>query len=45
MTQKGLVSSEVGDDGRRLYRLTGLGYRALAAVELVGAELERGHSA
>lgn len=45
MTQKGLVSSEVGDDGRRLYRLTGLGYRALAAMELVGAELERGYSA
>lgn len=45
MAQKGLVGSEVGDEGRRLYRLTGLGYRALAAIELVGTELERGHSA
>lgn len=44
MTEKGLVGSELTEDGRRRYRLTGFGYRALAAVELLGAELEQGHT-
>jgi len=37
MEQKGLVSSELHDDGRRVYRLDGLGHRALAAMEIMGA--------
>lgn len=36
MEQKGLVRSSQMDDGRRVYELTGLGYRALAAMEIIG---------
>lgn len=37
MEQKGLVTSELQDDGRRVYQLTGLGHRALAAMEIMNA--------
>lgn len=37
MEHKGLVSSEPQDDGRRVYRLEGLGHRALAAMDIMGA--------
>jgi len=37
MEQKGLVTSEVQDDGRRVYQLNGLGHRALAAIEIMNA--------
>lgn len=37
MEQKGLVSSELQDDGRRVYQLSGLGHRALAAMEIMNA--------
>jgi DNA-binding PadR family transcriptional regulator len=37
MERKGLVTSEVQDDGRRVYQLSGLGHRALAAMEIMGA--------
>jgi DNA-binding PadR family transcriptional regulator len=37
MEQKGLVTSELHDDGRRVYQLTGLGHRALAAMEIMHA--------
>lgn len=36
MESKGFVTSEAQSDGRRLYRLTGLGQRALAALEVSG---------
>jgi DNA-binding PadR family transcriptional regulator len=36
MEEKGLVSSTLQDDGRRVYELKGLGYRALAAIEIMG---------
>jgi DNA-binding PadR family transcriptional regulator len=34
MEQKGLVRSESADGGRRLYRMTGLGHRALLAARV-----------
>ncbi len=37
MEQKGFVTSELQDDGRRVYQLTGLGHRALAAMEIMHA--------
>lgn len=37
MEQKGLVTSDMQYDGRRVYQLTGLGHRALAAMEIVNA--------
>jgi DNA-binding PadR family transcriptional regulator len=40
MERKGLVTSEVQDDGRRVYQLSGLGHRALAAMEIIGAQSE-----
>ena len=36
MEEKGLVSSTLQDDGRRIYELKGLGHRALAAMEIMG---------
>jgi len=36
MEEKGLVSSSLQDDGRRVYELKGLGHRALAAMEIMG---------
>ncbi len=36
MEEKGLVSSSLQDDGRRIYELQGLGHRALAAIEIMG---------
>lgn len=36
MEEKGLVSSSLQDDGRRIYELEGLGHRALAAMEIMG---------
>ena len=36
MEEKGFVSSMRQADGRRIYELKGLGYRALAALELMG---------
>ena len=36
MEEKGLVSSSLQDDGRRIYDLEGLGHRALAAMEIMG---------
>jgi DNA-binding PadR family transcriptional regulator len=36
MEEKGLVSSTLQDDGRRVYELQGLGHRALAAIEIMG---------
>jgi DNA-binding PadR family transcriptional regulator len=36
MEEKGLVSSTLQDDGRRIYELEGLGHRALAAMEIMG---------
>lgn len=36
MEEKGLVSSIRQDDARRIYELTGLGRRALAALEMLG---------
>lgn len=35
MEEKGLVSSALQDDGRRIYELKGLGHRALAAMEIM----------
>jgi DNA-binding PadR family transcriptional regulator len=37
MEQKGFVTSELQDDGRRVYQLTGVGHRALAAMEIMNA--------
>jgi DNA-binding PadR family transcriptional regulator len=37
MEQKGLVTSDLHDDGRRVYRLNGLGHRALAVMEIMNA--------
>lgn len=37
MEQKGLVSSELQPDGRRVYQLNGMGHRALAAMEIMHA--------
>ena len=37
MEQKGLVSSDLQADGRRVYQLSGLGHRALAAMEIMHA--------
>ena len=34
MEQKGLVTSESAEGGRRLYRMTGLGQRALLAARI-----------
>ncbi len=36
MEEKGLVSSSLQGDGRRIYELKGLGHRALAAMEIMG---------
>ena len=36
MEEKGLVSSSLQPDGRRIYELKGLGHRALAAMEIMG---------
>ena len=36
MEEKGLVSSALQADGRRIYELKGLGHRALAAMEIMG---------
>ena len=36
MEEKGLVSSSLQADGRRIYELKGLGHRALAAMEIRG---------
>ena len=36
MEEKGLLSSSLQDDGRRIYELKGLGHRALAAIEIMG---------
>ena len=36
MEEKGLVSSIRQDDARRIYDLTGLGRRAIAALEILG---------
>jgi DNA-binding PadR family transcriptional regulator len=36
MEEKGLVSSSLQNDGRRIYELQGLGHRALAAIEIMG---------
>jgi DNA-binding PadR family transcriptional regulator len=38
MEQKGLVTSAVADGGRRLYRATGLGERALLAARIFSGE-------
>lgn len=38
MEQKGLVTSEAADAGRRLYRITGLGERALLAARIFAGE-------
>jgi DNA-binding PadR family transcriptional regulator len=35
MESKGFVTSEAQPDGRRLYRLTGLGHRTVAALEVI----------
>lgn len=35
MEDKGLVSSRPEADGRRIYHLTGLGHRAIAAAEIL----------
>jgi len=36
MEEKGLVSSSLQADGRRIYELKGLGHRALAAMDIMG---------
>lgn len=36
MEEKGLISSTLKEDGRRVYELKGLGHRALAAMEIMG---------
>lgn len=38
MEAKGLVTSAVGDGGRRMYRATGLGERALLAARIFSGE-------
>ena len=38
MEQKGLVTSEAAEAGRRLYRMTGLGQRALLAARIFSGE-------
>jgi DNA-binding PadR family transcriptional regulator len=38
MEQKGLVTSESAEAGRRLYRVTGLGARALLAARVFSGE-------
>jgi DNA-binding PadR family transcriptional regulator len=35
MEDKGLVTSRPESDGRRIYQLTGLGHRAIAAAEIL----------
>jgi DNA-binding PadR family transcriptional regulator len=42
MEQKGLVSSEAAEGGRRLYRATGLGERALLAARVFAGEVTVG---
>lgn len=42
MEQKGLVRSGAGETGRRLYRPTALGERALSAVQLFEGRLKLG---
>ena len=42
MEEKGLVRSKAGDTGRRLYRPTALGERALAASQLFEGRLKLG---
>lgn len=39
MEEKGLVASSPGESGRRLYRLTALGERALAAARVFAGQL------
>lgn len=39
MEQKGLVTSESGEGGRRLYRATGLGERALLAARIFAGDV------
>jgi DNA-binding PadR family transcriptional regulator len=38
MERKGLVTSDASDGGRRLYRITGLGERALLAARIFSGE-------
>jgi DNA-binding PadR family transcriptional regulator len=40
MEEKGLVSSRAGEAGRRLYRMTGLGERALFAARIFSGEIK-----
>lgn len=39
MEQKGLVTSEASEGGRRLYRVTGLGERALLAARIFSGDV------
>ena len=40
MEEKGLVSSRAGEGGRRLYRMTGLGQRALFAARVFAGQIK-----
>ena len=40
MEEKGLVSSAIGESGRRLYTPTGLGERALAAAQVFSGHIK-----
>ena len=40
MEDKGLVTSSAGESGRRIYRPTALGERALLAVRLMAGEIK-----
>jgi DNA-binding PadR family transcriptional regulator len=42
MEEKGLVTSSTGDGGRRIYRPTALGERALLAARLFAGEIRVG---
>lgn len=45
MEEKGLVRSAVGESGRRLYRPTALGERALAAAHVFAGRIKLGAKA
>ena len=45
MEEKGLVSSATGESGRRLYKPTALGERALAAAQVFSGRIKLGAKA
>jgi DNA-binding PadR family transcriptional regulator len=43
MEEKGLVTAKAGEGGRRVYKPTALGQRALAAARLFAGEIKLGN--